>query len=226
MGAEQVPVEVLGLSEDRSRLVLRVGEQSVEVPLEDVRRAERRLAPARTREPLTPKVVQQRIRAGESAEQVARAGGWPVEAVQRYEGPVLAEREHHARAARLAEVDGRTVEELVAAHLGRPVEQLEWDSWLVENGRWEVRGGPVEGPALRLRWDPAGRQVQALDEPSRRALRASSPDDVLTAVLRPVASSNPGGSPSPTANPARRSRAEVPLWADITSQVSGREPRD
>lgn len=217
--------EVVGLSVDGGRLVLRVEGRTVEVLLEDVRRAERRAArrPIGV-EPLTPRIVQQRIRCGESAKEVALSGGWPVEAVERYEGPPLAERQHQASAARRSEVEGQAVEELVARHLRQPIEELEWDAWLVEDTRWEVRaaGG---GQAVRLRWDTASRRVQALDEPGRRALREAAVDgDALTAVLRPVSSSRDSGIASaPPTKSSRRAHAEVPGWSDIARQVTGRE---
>jgi hypothetical protein len=218
--------EVVGLSEDGARLVLRVGWETVEVPLEDVRRAERRATQAPVpAEPLTPRLIQLRIRCGETAEQVAASGGWEVEVVRRYEGPVLAEREHHATQARRSETDGRLVEELVSAHLGEPPEAVEWDSWLVDDGRWEVQASAA-GQAVRLRWDPASRRVHAVDEPARRALRvASVDDDVLTAVLRPVSRSRDDG-PAPAQPPRPNRRAEVPGWADIARQVSGREQQE
>jgi hypothetical protein len=222
-GVAMTAVDVVGLSADGSHLVLRVDGQTVEVPLEDIRRAERRgLAPVPPAEPLTPKLIQHRIRCGESAKEVALAGGWPVDVVARYEGPPLAEREHHATQARRSEVEGRLVEDLVAGHLGQPAEALEWDSWLVEDGRWEVRAAAA-GQTVRLRWDPAGRRVQALDEPARRALRVAALDhDTLTAVLRPV-SGGGGAAPPPSPRTGRRTRAQVPDWNDIQHQVTGRE---
>ncbi len=42
--------------------------------------------------PLSPRDIQRRLRAGESVEQIARSAGVPVERVERYAGPVLAER--------------------------------------------------------------------------------------------------------------------------------------
>ena len=49
---------------------------------------------------LRPRDIQARIRAGETAEDVAAAGGLTLEHVRRYEGPVLAERAHVAGLAR------------------------------------------------------------------------------------------------------------------------------
>lgn len=216
---------VIGLSPDGARVMVRVGEQTVEVPLEDIRRAERQASRAPLpHEPLSPKVIQQRIRAGESTEAVAQSGGWAVEVVRRYEGPVLAEREHHARLARLSELDGWVVEQLVSGHLRQPAEAVEWDSWLVEGGRWEVQAR-AGGQALRLTWDPVGRRVQGLDETAQRALRvANVSDDLLTAVLRPVSSGRAGDEPgADLPRGPRRMRVEVPNWDEITQQVTGRE---
>jgi hypothetical protein len=215
--------QVLGLSDDGARVVLKVGELTVEVPLEEIRRAERkqRRAPLPD-EPLTPKVVQQRIRAGETAQAVADSGGWAVSVVRRYEGPVLAEREHHARQARYTEVDGHVVDDLVSGHLRQPSEAVAWDSWLVDDGRWEVQASAA-GQLVRLSWDPGTRRVQALDDDAHRVLRvANVQDDVLTAVLRPVSSAR---QPDDVGQPRapRRLRAEVPDWADITHQVTGRD---
>ena len=53
---------------------------------------------------LRPKDIQARIRAGQTAEEVAADSGVPVENVRRYEGPVLAEREFVARQARAVRV--------------------------------------------------------------------------------------------------------------------------
>ena len=48
---------------------------------------------------LRPSDVQALIRRGLSAEEVADRAGWTVEKVRRFEGPVLAEREHVAQVA-------------------------------------------------------------------------------------------------------------------------------
>jgi hypothetical protein len=233
--------EVVGLTDDGDRVVLRVGDETVEIALVDVHRAERQGVVVRQHRedpsgPLTPRLIQHRIRCGETAEDIAREGGWPVAVVARYEGPVLAERAHHAREVRTAEVDGQQVEPLVVAYLGEPEDAVEWDSWLVSPGRWDVVAA-AGGRTVRLRWEPASRRVKAADETSRRALKQAAAADALTAVLRPVsaaeevASAQEGASVSQLQPPlqtsptrsARRTRAEVPLWSDISLQVSGRD---
>src|SRR5260221_3427933 len=57
--------------------------------------------------PLRPKEIQDRIRAGETAEEIADAAGLPVERIRRFEGPVLAEREFRAKEAQRATVRSR-----------------------------------------------------------------------------------------------------------------------
>jgi Protein of unknown function (DUF3071) len=215
--------EVIGLSDDGARLVLKVGDVTVEVPLEEIRRAERqRGRPQLPDEPLSPKVIQRRIRAGETAQAVADSGGWSVAVVRRYEGPVLAEREHQARQARYAQVDGHLVDDLVSGHLRQPSEMVTWDSWLVDEGRWEVQARAA-GQVVRLSWNPGTGRVQALDEDAHRVLRVAHVlDDVLTAVLRPVSSARPSDKEEQPKAP-RRLRAHVPDWADITQQVTGRD---
>src|SRR5690348_12859050 len=57
---------------------------------------------------LSPRDIQARIRSGESAEDVARIAGVPVDRVLRYAGPVLQERAmlaQHARRTRLRSAD-------------------------------------------------------------------------------------------------------------------------
>ena len=113
---------VVGLSEDRASVVLRAGTETFELSLADVRQAERAAAPAVLEvgsAGLSPRDIQQRIRRGESAADIAEAAGVPPAAVQRYEGPVLAEREHQAALVQRALVDGRVVGDLVQEHFAR-----------------------------------------------------------------------------------------------------------
>src|SRR5262245_762010 len=58
--------------------------------------------------PLRPKEIQDRIRAGETADEIADAAGIPIDRVRRFEGPVLAEREYRAQEAQRSTVRGHT----------------------------------------------------------------------------------------------------------------------
>ncbi len=193
-------LRLVGLTADGSRLVVGDGDARWELAVDDALvdqvKAARAAAAAVPDVPVgsgapTPRQVQERIRRGESAADIARTSGVTLEHVARYEGPVLAERAHHARLARLAPVGGRPVEELVEEHMQRMAQAgqpLVWDSWQTDSGSWEVlvRCGRV---LVRLLWEPAVRRVSAVDEAGRRALGLMPAEqDTLSAVLRPVAS--------------------------------------
>src|SRR5215510_16350151 len=98
--------------------------------------------------PLRPKEIQDRIRAGETAEEIADAAGLPVERIRRFEGPVLAEREFRAKEAQQATVRSREsgpgprLGEIVAERLaeaGANPEEVDWDSRKRQDGNWQVQ---------------------------------------------------------------------------------------
>jgi hypothetical protein len=131
--------------------------------------------------PLRPKEIQDRIRAGETADEIADAAGIPVERVRRFEGPVLAEREYKAQEAQRSTVRGHTesgpgprLGEIVLERLaeaGAGTEALEWDSRKRSDGNWQVQlRFPLDGQTQAAEWvfDPRGRQVMPADELARR----------------------------------------------------------
>jgi hypothetical protein len=209
---------VVGLSADGSSLLLRDGEDAFAVDLAEVTAAQRPPpAPGGDGPPPTPpspREIQQRIRHGETAEHIAEVSGLAVAAVDRYAGPVIAEREHQADRARAAEVDGRPVGELVAEHMTRHGEEpsaVVWDCWLTDTAKWELtaRAGRQ---LVRLRWDSAARRVKPLDEGGRQALLLGpASEDALGAVLRPL--STPRAEPPPP--PARAPEERPPLFEDV-----------
>lgn len=238
------PATVEGLTPDGLRLLVRLddglGGQLVCVPLSEVRRAQRSAPTLPLGGGPSPREVQQRIRAGETAEEIARGCGLPVSDVARYEGPVLAERAHQARRARACEVDDRRVEDLVAGHLARvagPEAPVEWDSRQTDPFRWEVTA-TAGRHRVSLAWDPRAQRADPLDEPARQAFGlAPPPPDALEQVLRPVRrpavssavpSGVPSAAPAAAAEGARgaapRRRAQVPLWDEIDAEVQGRGP--
>jgi hypothetical protein len=135
---------------------------------------------AETEGHLRPRDIQARIRAGASAEQVARAAGVSVDRVRRFEGPVLAEREHIATLAQKSTVRrpgldvrpmtlGDTLEERLGT-IGVKPEGLSWDSWRRDDGRWvvQVAYNQIECTRIaRYLYDPRARSVVADNDEGR-----------------------------------------------------------
>jgi hypothetical protein len=137
---------------------------------------------------LRPREVQARVRAGATAEQVAAAAGWPLERVRRYEGPVLAEREHVAQLARDVVLRRRSGEsptlgiEVTRRLTARGVDpdQVTWDSWRPDQGPWTVAVSfSAGGRDRQARWhlDLAGRSVTPADDEARWLSEPSTEGD-------------------------------------------------
>src|SRR3954465_8565634 len=151
------PVRFVALSEDGQALVLadEVG-RLLALPIDErvstvlhaepgsatLRAATSANSPAPS---LSPRDIQPRIRAGDSAEDVARIAGVPVDRVLRYAGPVLQERAmlaQHARRPRLKTSDsGAPLAEVVDSRLaqhGIDTEKISWDAFRREDGAWRI----------------------------------------------------------------------------------------
>jgi hypothetical protein len=127
---------------------------------------------------LTPRDIQARIRAGETLEDVARVAGMPMDRVERFAVPVLAEREHVASMAmassvrRRGEPSGhRSLRITVAERLvgrGVDIDAIKWDSYRLDDGRWAVTADYRSGDTSRhasFFYDLRGRfSVAANDE--------------------------------------------------------------
>jgi hypothetical protein len=94
---------------------------------------------------LSPRDIQARIRSGESADDVARIAGVPVDRVLRYAGPVLQERAmlaQHARRTRLRTSEkGAPLAEVVDGRLGQhgiDTEKISWDAYRRDDGTWRI----------------------------------------------------------------------------------------
>jgi len=149
------PVRFVALSEDGHALVLadEVG-RLLTLPIDDrvstLLRTDRgpgSPGPSTDAEPpsLAPRDIQARIRSGDSAEDVARIAGVPVDRVLRYAGPVLQERAmlaQHARRTRLRTSDkGASLAEVVDVRLsqhGVDMEKISWDAYRRDDGTWRV----------------------------------------------------------------------------------------
>jgi len=117
---------------------------------------------------LSPREIQTQIRSGMSAEEVAEITGAPLEYIQRYEGPVLAEREYVVESAlgvpvrALADSDPEAPTPTFGGVIGDRLAQLsargaEWVSWKEATGGWILKLGfsseTIEHDA-RWRFDP------------------------------------------------------------------------
>src|SRR5690625_4234449 len=97
-GEDMLELELVGLHGDGEHLTLAGPDgQRYRLLVDDalraaVRRDRPQLEQIRAGAGLRPKEIQARIRAGATAQEVAETAGLPVEHGQRYEGPVLAER--------------------------------------------------------------------------------------------------------------------------------------
>jgi hypothetical protein len=131
--------------------------------------------------PLRPKEIQDRIRAGETAEEIADAAGVPIERVRRFEGPVLAERAYRAQEAQRATLrqpgdsgPGRSLGDVVTERLrmfGVDPADAEWDSRKRSDGGWQVRLAFSLGSRPYLaEWvfDPHRKHVAPADDTAAR----------------------------------------------------------
>ena len=140
--------------------------------------------------PLRPKEIQARIRAGETAEEIADAAGIPVERVRWFEGPVLAERAYIAQQAQAASVrragdssgPGPRLGDVVTVRLsaaGSDPDDGQWDSRKRGDGNWQVSlTFPSAGRRHVAEWvfDPRRRHVMPDDD---NAARLSLPESDL-----------------------------------------------
>jgi hypothetical protein len=156
------PVRFVALSEDGQAFVLadEVG-RLLALPIDD--RVHSALRPDHSHptstvetgsSQLAPRDIQARIRSGESAEEVARVAGVPVDRVLRYAGPVLQERAmlaQHARRTRLKTSEkGSSLAEVVDTRLGQhgiDTEKISWDAYRREDGTWRITATWPSGKA-------------------------------------------------------------------------------
>ncbi|SOE00908.1 septation protein SepH [Blastococcus haudaquaticus] len=125
---------------------------------------------------LPPRVIQARIRAGETPEQVAAASGTRVERIMRFASPVLQERERVAEQAREARV--RLSEGAPGGELHRFMDErlrlidsdigaVTWDAHRTHDGSWQVTGAWRAG-------DKSGLTRWTFDLPSRTVTPADA----------------------------------------------------
>lgn len=194
----------------------------------------------------SPRQIQLRLRSGATVADLADEFGVPVDKVERFAGPPLADRAFTADLAR------RTV---ISSHLGdRPLDvvvaraaetvgvespEIRWDSWLREDGLWQILcsypSGPLDQVATWV-FDTRESTVQA-DDDTARALLIGPTDQVAAVASITVEPGSTGpapasanseedvdsdptaedsqGQPEPVRQPKRGKRASVPTWDEI-----------
>jgi hypothetical protein len=239
-------LRIVALTEDGSALLLAPEPHDeaagqFRLPVDDRLRAylrgdASRLRPTspRVQSSIPPREIQARLRAGQSMSEVATAAGVPVERIERYAGPVLAERARVAEEARVAVPRGpatanepKPLWEIIEERLleaGVPLEAASWDAWRVEDGTWTVQlvAGTV-GPA-RWSWDPARRHLRAADDAAEQLL---TPREVDAAAAADAADGNGQGGQklAPVVEARKARRPSVPSWDDIVFG-GARKPED
>jgi Protein of unknown function (DUF3071) len=146
------------------------------------------VAPADITPTLSPRDIQSRIRSGESAEDVARVAGVPVDRVLRYAGPVLQERAmlaQHARRTRLKTSDnGSPLAEVVDSRLaqhGIDADKISWDAYRRDDGTWRIVAIWPSGKATaQAVWDlDKSRQLVSPHDDMAQYLCAERPTQIL-----------------------------------------------
>jgi hypothetical protein len=178
---------------------------------------------------LSPRDIQTRIRAGESADEVARIAGVPVDRVLRYAGPVLQERAmlaQHARRTKLKSSEsGSSLAAVVDARLdkhGIDAEKISWDAYRRDDGCWRIVASWPSGRATaQAVWElDRTRSVVAPHDDMAHYLCAERPTTILgqeqpteaparsgrgKSRSEPARGSGGHGLPAPAGDPARRS---------------------
>jgi hypothetical protein len=172
----------------------------------------------------TPREIQVRVRAGETAQAVADEAGIPLERVMRFAYPVLQERVRVTDEARRARArrggDGLLVPfgELMDSRLGRhgvDPAAVRWDAYRREDGGWTVTSefSSHERTVLaKFSFALLNRTVSALDDIAADLLS----DRPVQALLPPPPPPPPAPEPVAEASVAEARVAETPDWDDST----------
>ena len=179
-------VNLVGPAEDGLHLLVETdgGEQYSLAITDELRHAVRYSRPKPSyddpddgRGALTPKEIQQRIRAGLTAAELSELTGEPVEQLEKFEPPVIAERAYVAELARTTRI-GRdpsapVLGELVVDRLaGRGVntDEIVWDAWREVDEPWQVAVDfAADTRRVRAQWtfDHSSRTLTAEDDDAR-----------------------------------------------------------
>ena len=199
-------LRLIGVHDDGGHLVL-TGDAGDEFRLridDRLRAAVRRDRPRVEQREIDPAQVSARdiqalIRAGSTADEVASLTGWELAKIARFEGPVLAERDHVATRAQAVRMRGanqagapETLAQRTAARLAtRDVDSstVAWDACRDSEGQWTVSATFIAGGRERAAvwwFDQAGMSVVAKNDEAKWLSEAeTAPGPVPETTHRP-----------------------------------------
>jgi hypothetical protein len=226
---------LLLISEDGERFSLTVDETLL-------RTLKEHKVPDSSGEPLSPRQIQDAIRAGESISDIAERSGTSLSLVERFAHPVLEELQHMVDLAlsirvelpadRFNEVEKKPFGEVVAQNLASSgADNVQWIAKRSENSIWEISVGYLlNGSAGTATWTFDPRRYQLTPETSN-AQALSKPGSEIDSPLRNSAKTVPAEHPSNSKSDAvvtadkleafrsRRAKAEAIIEADLEPET-------
>ena len=158
-----------------------------------------------TNEPIVSiKEVQRLLRAGQTAEQIARDNNISIEKIERFAGPILSERIYiidQAQQIAIRKEGGREAVTLLGVVISRLAprdidsSELSWDSWRLEDGTWTIELHYPNNTGVGIaQWnfDATLRTVVSMDENARWMMGDEpAPRQLPTPGLVPTEASHP-----------------------------------
>ena len=150
------------------------------------------------------KEIQRLLRAGQTAEQIARDNNTTIEKVERFAGPILSERIYiidQAQQIVIRKEGGRDAVTLLGTVISRLAprnidsSELSWDTWRLEDGTWTLELHYPNSSGIGIaQWnfDSILRTVTSMDENARWMMGDDpAPRQLPTPALIPTESSHP-----------------------------------
>jgi hypothetical protein len=169
---------------------------------------------------ISPRDIQTRIRRGETAEAIASEAGVDSARIERYAGPVLAERSYMAKRASQTLVRRPHGEVILGelatgqlANRGVDTLTLVWDSYRRDDARWTVTVSWASGSGGGIAswiFDPLAQSIVALDDEARWLFDEAAGANESTAK---VEDSKPRLVGLPNVSAPKDDELEPPAWA-------------
>ncbi|WP_344322892.1 septation protein SepH [Aeromicrobium halocynthiae] len=181
---------------------------------------------------LSPRDIQTRVRRGETVAQVAEAAGVPTEQIEGFAGPVLAERAYMSEQARSSAVRRKHVDgsamalgvlvEQAAADDGASPDDVGWDAWRREDGRWSISVVVPGRDRAMFLFDHKSRFAVPADEAAHELVRDVPTADASAQMA--IADALQAQEPVPAAEPEVTASPEA-VAASISSLKEARDRR-